>query len=549
MSLFDFIKRLIGMEKGPECPQCGYGSSWDGKQCGYCHYVAGADAPASTENRTYDRKPLEAGSANTANSPTAKETSLGGLDTDKFAPISTEQALELTKSGNWRTAYLDSLWVIPPADLPRIRVIDQTMVGLGLISAEELAQIHFIGEEFAKYKSAGQQIQQAGAAAVAQSRQERVALKQQKKEEAAARKQAHAEAVAERKATDIVFLGRGVSKGLADRKSHIERLNELGLPVLATPSDLSKALDVSIPQLKWLAFHTVAATQVHYFSFMIPKKSGGQRKLLKPHQKLSDAQRWIFENVLRKVAVHEAANGFVPERSIVTNAQPHVGADVVVNVDLKDFFPTINFWRVDGLFRSLGYSPAVATIMALLCTECPRQEMKYNGQLYHVATGPRALPQGSCTSPAISNLVSRNLDKRLSSMAKKLGWIYTRYADDITYSFKGQAPAIGYVLARLRHIADDEGFSINEKKTRVLGNHTRQSVTGIVVNDQMGVKRKTVRELRAILHNAKKTGLEAQNREGIPNFSDWLGGMISYVEMVNPKHGATLRRQFQGLHS
>jgi len=301
--------------------------------------------------------------------------------------------------------------------------------------------------------------------------------------------------------------------------------------------------------LKWLAFHTVAATQVHYVSFLIPKKSGGQRKLLAPHQKLADAQRWIFEKVLQKLTVHEAANGFVSGRSIVTNAEPHVGADVVVNTDLKDFFPTITFWRVEGMFRSIGYSPAVSTILALLCTECPRREMKLNGQLYHVAIGPRALPQGACTSPVISNLISRHLDQRLTGMAKKLGWTYTRYADDITFSFKGSDPAIGYVLARIRHIADDEGFAVNEKKTRVLHNHARQSVTGVVVNDQLGVKRKTVRELRAILHNAKKTGLEAQNRDGIPNFADWLGGMISYVEMVNPKHGASLRRQFMEIQS
>jgi len=173
--------------------------------------------------------------------------------------------------------------------------------------------------------------------------------------------------------------------------------------------------------------------------------------------------------------------------------------------------------------------------------------MKLNGQLYHVATGPRGLPQGACTSPAISNLISRHLDVRLTGMAKKLDWTYTRYADDITFSSKNPDPAVGYLLARIRHITDDEGFAVNETKTRVLRNHARQMVTGVVVNDQLGVDRRTVRKLRAILHNAKKTGLESQNRDGIPNFADWLGGMIAWVEMVNPKHGASLRQQFQDL--
>lgn len=540
MPLFDFIRRLFGSSVQTACPKCGYGSSWDGRRCSYCHHQATPSEPASSENRSYVAELVP---------PEAKplSNSLSGLSTEKFAPISTTEAKDLTQGSNWQTAYLDSMSVIPPADLPRIQVINQTMVGLGLISSEELAQIHAVGEEFSKYTTEHQQIRHAGEQAVAQSRQERAELKRQKKEEAAARKKAHQEGVAQRKASDIVFLGRGVSKGLSNRQSHIEKLTAAGLPLLATPPELASAIGISIPQLKWLAFHSVAATRVHYVNFTVPKKSGGVRTLAAPHQKLAAAQRWIFENVLQKVPPHDAANGFVTGRSVVTNAQPHVGTDVVVNVDLKDFFPSITFYRVEGLFRSLGYSPAVATIMALLCTECPRREMKYAGQVYHVATGPRGLPQGACTSPAISNLVTRHLDVRFSAMAKKLQWNYTRYADDMTFSTTQSAPAIGYLLARIRHISGDEGFVVNEKKTRVLRKHARQMVTGVVVNDQLSVDRRKVRKLRAILHNAKSTGLEAQNREEIPNFTDWISGMIAWVEMVQPKQGVKLRGQFDQL--
>ena len=539
MSLFDFIRKLLGGSNSAACPKCGYGSSWDGRRCSYCHHQATASDPASTDNRNYATQP-DSVSQQTS-------TSLSGLSTEKFAPISTADALDLTKGSNWRTAYLDSMSIIPPADLPRIKVINQTMVGLGLISPEELTQIHAVGEEFSKYKSEYQQIRQAGVQAVTQSRQQRAEHKRQKKEEAAARKKAHQDAVAQRKANDIVFLGRGVSKGLANRQSHIEKLSAAGLPLLATPAEFANAIGVSIPQLKWLAFHSVAATQVHYVNFTVPKKSGGLRTLSAPHQKLASAQRWIFENVLQKVPVHDAANGFVTGRSVITNAQPHVGTDVVVNVDLKDFFPSITFFRIEGLFRSLGYSPAVATIMALLCSECPRRQMKYAGQVYHVATGPRGLPQGACTSPTISNLVTRHLDVRFTAMAKKLHWNYTRYADDMTFSTKQPDPAIGYLLARIRHISDDEGFRVNEKKTRVLRRHARQMVTGVVVNDQLSIDRRTVRKLRAILHNAKTTGLEAQNREEIPHFSAWVLGMIAWVESVHPKQGMKLRNQFDQL--
>ena len=136
-------------------------------------------------------------------------------------------------------------------------------------------------------------------------------------------------------------------------------------------------------------------------------------------------------------------------------------------------------------------------------------------------------------------------------MAEKLGWTYTRYADDISFSLptagENARSQIGYVLARLRHIAQDEGFEINEKKTRVLGNNSQQSVTGIIVNDRAGICRKKVRQLRAILHNAKKHGLEQQNRDGRENFTAWLSGMISYVEMVNKVQGAKLRNEFNAL--
>ena len=554
MALFDFLKRLFGAPAEPNCPHCGLSYSWNGRRCSHCHYPnhERASTPASTEGRDYARMTSPTGEVVSAGIPRTAtfdpttlpddgnvqnkpvSSALAGLDTDKFAPISNEEALLATQSTEWKTAYLDPMNVIPSAELPRVQVIDRTMVGMGLISAEELAEIHKIGKEYEKYRQDGSVILEAGQRAVQQSKEAKRRLKQQKQDEAAARKKAHAEAVAHRHATDIFYLGRGVSKGLADRRSHVEKLTSQRLAALATPEELAKAMNLTIPRLRWLAFHSEAAKQAHYIQFTIPKKSGGVRKVAAPHKEMASAQRWILDHVLRELRIHVAAHGFQPGRSIVTNAEPHVGADVLVNVDLKDFFPSLTFWRVEGLFRSLGYSPAVATILALLCTECPRETVKLNGQTYHVATGPRCLPQGACTSPAISNLIARHLDHRLFGMAKKLGWNYSRYADDISFSASGDAATcVGYALARIRHIAQDEGFAVNEKKTRVLRNHAQQSVTGIVVNDHMSVSRKTVRQLRAILHNAKKSGLESQNRDGHENFAEWLQGMISYVEMVN----------------
>src|SRR4029077_10406034 len=120
--------------------------------------------------------------------------------------------------------------------------------------------------------------------------------------------------------------------------------------------------------------------------------------------------------------------------SVVSNAQAHTRRALVVNLDLENFFPSIAFPRVRSVFQRRGYSPAVATILALLGTECPRRLVQYDGKRYWVATGPRGLPQGACTSPALSNQVARRLDKRLGGLANKLGLAYTRYADDLTFS-------------------------------------------------------------------------------------------------------------------
>ncbi len=374
--------------------------------------------------------------------------------------------------------------------------------------------------------------------------------RKQRSAAAADRRTIRKEEVAKRRASDIIFLGTGVSKGLADRNSDVERLLSAGLPVLSTPADVAAAMEISVSKLRWLAWHSEAPTRTHYVYFDIPKKSGGIRSLAAPHQQLATAQHWILTSVLNLLPVHECAHGFVAQHSVLTNATRHVGSSVVINADLTDFFPTITFARVAGLFRKVGYSPAVATILALICTECPRQPVRMADQTYFAASGPRVLPQGACTSPAISNQIAHKLDRRMAAMALKLGWRYTRYADDLTWSTIGEpSPSVGYVLARIRHMVEDEGFRINHAKTRVQRRSQQQSVTGVVVNDRPSVSRETIRRVRSILHHAKQTGLAAQNRDNHPHFESWLAGMIGWISMVNPQQGGKLRRQFESLRT
>jgi RNA-directed DNA polymerase len=476
------------------------------------------------------------------------------LSADAFLPIARSELRDAAQDVRRGGAWFGRRDLIPPADDPRTKLIDRAMVTHGLLSPEQLVEIHQVGAQMDRHRSdldaIERQAAQVGEAAVVADREQRAQIKAQKKAEAAERKKKHAEAVAQRRATDIVFLGRGVSGRLGERQSDATKLAALGLPVIHTPAELAHWLGLPVPRLRWLAFHTEVASRVHYVSFTVPKKSGGTRTLSAPHRTLAAAQQWVLANILGRLPVESPAHGFVSGRSTLSNATLHAGRAVIVNLDLQDFFPSITFPRVRSVFARLGYSPAVATVLALLCTECPRKAVAYGGKTYHVAIGPRGLPQGACTSPALSNQVARRLDKRLTGLATKLGLTYTRYADDLTFSGPAELNGrVGYLMARVRHIAQDEGFAVNAKKSRVQRRNAAQRVTGLVVNDKPGVGRREVRRLRAILHRARHEGLDKQNRTGRPNFRAWLEGMIAYVHMVRPEVGAQLKTELKAILS
>lgn len=456
----------------------------------------------------------------------------------------------------FRTAWIGRVDTIPPQSDERTALIDRGLILRGLLSEEQIEEIHRVGDLWLKHHEAASLAstvaRKRADEAIAELKKEKAAKKAEKKRLAAERKKKRAADVARRKAEDIIFLGRGVSGKLADRRANVEALQKNGLPILATPAEVAKTLGLPIGKLRWLCHHNDAVTRPHYVYFEVPKRSGGTRLLSAPHENLAKAQEWIFNNILQKLPTENPAHGFVKGRSTVTNAKEHVGQGIVINLDLSDFFPTIGFGRVRGLFESLGYSPAVATIFALLCTEPPRRKVTYDGTLYWVAVGDRGLPQGACTSPAISNLVSRKLDRRLLGMTRKMGWTYTRYADDLTFSAEMQEleegkkgrKDLGMLLARIRHIVQEEGFAINPKKGRLQHAGGRQEVTGIVVNDKLSMPREEVRRLRAILHQAKKTGLEAQNKEKRPHFESYLKGKIAYLNMVDPDRAMQLAKAY-----
>ena len=279
-------------------------------------------------------------------------------------------------------------------------------------------------------------------------------------------------------------------------------------------------------------------------TFAIPKRPEGKRLIMAPKRRLKAIQRTLLALLVEKLPVSDHAHAFRRARSIRTGAEPHVGRRLVLKLDLKDFFPSVTFARVRGLLIAYGYSYPVATTLAVLMTEAERQPVEVDGQVFHVPVGRRYCVQGAPTSPGICNALLLRLDHRLARLSSKHGLSYTRYADDLTFSgSKESAAKTGYLLARVRHIVANENLTVNEAKTRVQRPNSRQTVTGIVVNKRPNVSRCTTKRLRAILHQAGKSGLAAQNREQRDNFADWLGGMIAYVQMVNPEKGRRLREQ------
>jgi RNA-directed DNA polymerase len=375
-----------------------------------------------------------------------------------------------------------------------------------------------------------------------------------RKEQAAARAAIAAErrlAWNNERAARIVFVGVGHSARLEHTQSDEGALLAKGLPVLHTGADVARLLDVSLPRLRFLTTHRRSAQVVHYHRFVIPKKTGGLRAISAPKPSLKAAQQAIFARVLTPAAegrLHEACHGFVRGRGVASNAAPHVGRAVVVNLDLRDFFPSVTFVRVRGLFARLGYSGAVSTLLALLCTEAPRVEVAVDGHTRQVALGDRQLPQGACTSPILTNLLCRRLDARLAGMARALGFAYTRYADDLTFSNDTGAD-VRALLFRARAILTDEGFVERDDKTRVMRKGRRQEVTGVIVNERLTIAREEVRRLRAVLHQVGRDGWAAAIRpraDGSAPTVDELRaevtGRVRWVAQIDPLKAAPLLR-------
>lgn len=285
-----------------------------------------------------------------------------------------------------------------------------------------------------------------------------------------------------------------------------------------------------------------------YIQFEIPKKTGGNRPIAAPDLFLKKVQRRINLILSLSFRPRKAAHGFVEQRNIVSNATIHVGKKFILNIDLKDFFPSIHYGRLKAVLQLKPFElkPEFAQIFANFC--CLDSK----------------LPQGAPTSPVLTNIVCQRLDSKLVSFAKEHHCYYTRYADDLTFS-SDKIKFEQEFLKKLEEIIISEGFMINDKKTRIQKNTFRQEVTGVIVNKKLNLCREYVRNIRAILNNWEKLGyIKASEkfvtfygkekgsikRKNIPSMENVLRGKILFLSMVRGKDDSLVTKyqnQFNNL--
>ncbi len=318
-----------------------------------------------------------------------------------------------------------------------------------------------------------------------------------------------------------------------DGPVHVEKMD---FQDLRTTFDLAMAIGRKNRLLTWLLRQLAKKDKALYNTWTIPKRSGAERTITAPISELKWAQRSILEKLLYQVPDHDASVGFQPGMSIADNARIHSGADVVISIDLEDFFPTVKFPRVFGALKSVGFHKKIAGIITALCT--------WNG----------ALPQGAPTSPRLSNMVCYRMDSIIRSYLDKKGWRYTRYADDITISFRKEdnpdfeLKSVDGIVSVLRRIIEEEGFHVNEAKTKIMRKGRRQWVTGLVANSHPNILKTKFKQIRAAIHNSKMRGVDkAASEQSVSRvkFVQWVSGNLAFFHMVNPEKTSTMKDQWE----
>ena len=296
-----------------------------------------------------------------------------------------------------------------------------------------------------------------------------------------------------------------------EERAIAEQMLETRLPPLVKPSCLPYMFGVSHQLIGLIE----KRPHLFYRGFVVKKSSGGVREIVAPRRVLKTIQRWIYEHILSKAPLSECATGFVRGRSIFSIGKVHARNKNLMVIDIADFFPSIKFDKVEAIFRDLDFPNRVAHQLSALC--CLHE----------------SLPQGAPTSPALANLVFRPVDEELSKLSKGWRCDYARYADDLAFS--GDRVFTDADRLEAGGILERFGFSVHERKSRIVGQGGRQVIAGLVVNNNVLPPRVKRRRWRATFHRASRYPEEFEDRV------QRLFGIASFVNQYSQETASRYR--------
>ncbi|MBM7080915.1 reverse transcriptase family protein [Micromonospora humida] len=358
---------------------------------------------------------------------------------------------------------------------------------------------------------------------------------------------------------------RGVDDQVLDRAMRqISRLRAAGVTPVLTLNHLAHLTGAKYGYLRRI----VARELDPYTEFTRQRRTGGKMRLISaPQPVLRDVQRWVLDRILHRIPVHPAAYAYVPGRSVAACARCHIGARYLLKFDLHDFFQSISEYRVFSVYRSLGYQPLISLELARLCTRdsaavfgrrtltAPQVE-RYQAIPAYRSGSLGFVPQGSPTSGAIANLVTRRLDTGLQRLAVSAGLTYTRYADDIVL---GGSDAFDRehcrkLVREVRKIVRHNGFCLQEKKLRIIPPGARRIVLGVVLTDDgITISREVKDRLAKHLFGADRFGIhrhaEHYGFTSVFGFANHVTGLLAFAADIDPGYARPLIRQWQAIES
>ncbi|MFV2014465.1 MAG: reverse transcriptase family protein, partial [Candidatus Heimdallarchaeota archaeon] len=331
---------------------------------------------------------------------------------------------------------------------------------------------------------------------------------------------------------NFVHLGVGVSNWLNLRVENTNILDTIGLPSIPDSNELAKFLGIGISQIKYFAYHRTSSKVNHYIDFYISKGKNGKRLISRPKRDLENIQSIIKKQILDNLSFSDAVFGFIPGKSHIDNAQEHVKRDFIINIDIQNFFPSTNFYKIRSIFRGFGYSGEISTVLALLTTKQDSRSVKIGEIQYHSFSQNRYLPQGACTSPVLSNLAMIKIDNQLIKRSIELGYKFSRYVDDLTFSTNRPVSNVKSLLYMAKKTLEYHGYVANPNKTKILGKNNSQNVTGLVINSgKSNIPRSWRKKLRAAVHQFQYIKDETEKSTELLR----LMGCINYLRVSHSK--------------